>query len=124
MKVIIRHLWLTQSYVECCPIPSFLVPGGLPAAWPSEVLPVRLALAALHPAEEALDEGFGFCSDCGHRHGQSSQSWPKPSHIRPPHHCLTLAFPLTPPLREKVRQVAGEGLEQLLRPNKEAKKNR
>lgn len=36
----------------------------------------------------------------------------------PPH--LTLAFPLTPPLRKKVRQVAGEGLEQLLRPDRES----
>lgn len=37
--------------------------------------------------------------------------------------CLTLAFPLTPPLRKKVRQVAGEGLEQPLHPNKEAGEN-
>lgn len=31
-------------------------------------------------------------------------------------HVLTLAFPLTPPLRKKVRQIAGKGLEQLLHP--------
>lgn len=102
------------------PFPSFPVLRGFPAAWRLEVFPVSLALAALHPAEEPLDEDFGFCSDCGHRQSVSGTV----SGRAPPPSSLTLVFPPTPPLRKKVRQVAGEGLEQLLHPNKEVEENR
>lgn len=97
---------------------------GFAAVWHFKVLPVCFILAALHPAKEPLDQDFGFCSDCGHGHGQSQGG----HHMRGLNlptwsPCLTLAFPLTPPLRKKVRQVAGEGLEQLLHPNKERQEN-
>lgn len=97
------------------PFPSLLDLRGFPAIWHFKVFPVHLVLAALHPAEELLDESFGVFFYCGHRlrqsqeghhmHGLNLQTWSP---------CLTLAFPLTPPLHKKVRQVAGEGLEQLL----------
>lgn len=39
--------------------------------WHFKVFPVRLVLAALHPAEELLDESFGVFFYCGHRHRQT-----------------------------------------------------
>lgn len=101
------------------PFPSFLLLQGFPALWHFKVLPVRLALAALHPAEEPLDEGFGFFFNCGHRHRQSQEGHPTCGlNLQTCSPCLTLAFHPTPPLHKKVRQVAGEGFEQLLHPKR------
>lgn len=87
-----NDLWLTQSSAKWdmskvrFPFPSFPVLWGFPAVWHFKVLPVCLALAALHPAEEPLDESFGFCSDCGQTRtvsGRSSHAQPEPSHMVP-----------------------------------------
>lgn len=87
--------------------------------WHFKVFPVRLVLAALHPAEELLDESFGVIFYCRHRHGQSQEGRRmRDLNLQTWSPCLTLAFPLTPPLHKKVRQVAGEGLEQLLHPKR------
>lgn len=80
--------------------PSSLVLRGFPAVWRFQVLPVGLALAALHRAEELLDEGLGFSFNCGNRRGQCQ--WRSPRARPEPAEALTLARPLTPPLREEV----------------------
>lgn len=90
--------------------------------WHFKVFPVRLVLAALHPAEELLDESFGVFFYCGHRQSQEGHHM-RDLNLQTCSPCLTLAFPLTPPLHKKVRQVAGEGLEQLLRPKRQWEKS-